>query len=492
MLSTLLFLAMTTLVDTDTLAGSKPNIVFVLTDDQGMGDLSCTGNPYLQTPNIDGFQKKSIRFTEFQVSPTCSPTRAALMSGRFPFEVGVSHTILRRERLALDVVTFPQALQTAGYKNGIFGKWHLSDESQVYLPNNRGFDEVFIHGAGGLGQEVFGDFIGNKDNKYFDNIILHNDTVVQTKGFCTDVFFQSALGWMKEQIEAKEPYFAYISLNAPHGPMYAPEANKKRLKDLGIEGRATARYGMIENIDTNFGLLMEKLEQWNQLENTLVIFMTDNGMSMGKFEVNGERQTAYNAGMKGTKNSTWEGGTRVPSYWYWKGKTQEGVDVSALTAHVDVYKTFCELTGAAIPESKLPPRGRSLLPLLEDPNHAWEDRTLFANKGRWSDRGKRKQTKEKAKYACSVRTQKWRLVHNQYLFDINNDLMQENDLAGEHPEVVKKLSAEFEAWWDSTQEFLAINEGLETPERGEYYLQKLQEKQMKEKGSLPLWTPKPF
>jgi len=487
-----LLLVLTAAAHAAPLDNSRPNIVYVLTDDQGMGDLSCTGNPVLKTPHIDAFYKKSSRFTYFQANPTCTPTRAALMSGRPPFAVGVSHTILSRERLALDVVTFPQALQTAGYKNGIFGKWHLGDEGEAYLPNNRGFDEVFIHGAGGLGQESLGDFIGNKEAAYFDNLILHNDTVVKTKGFCTDVFFQAALGWMKEQIDAKQPYFSYISLNAPHGPFYAPQENIKRFKDLGMDGRSAARYGMIENIDSNFGLLMKKLEEWNQLENTLVIFMTDNGMSMARFKINGESHSPFNANMKGTKNSLWEGGTRVPSFWYLKGKTKAGTDIPALTADIDLYRTFCALTGAKVPESKLPPGGRSLLPLLEDPeaaSKAWPDRTLFFNKGRWGSKGL---TKEAAKYACAVRTQKWRLVHNELLYDITNDLMQEHDLAAENPEVVKGLREKYEAWWQSVQEPLAINEGLSTPKKGAYFLQKLQAKQLAENGEPPLWKPKGF
>ena len=485
----LLVFALTNALHAASLENTRPNIVFVLTDDQGMGDLSCMGNSFLKTPNIDAFHKKSTRFTQFQVNPTCTPTRAALMSGRPPFSVGVSHTILCRERLALDVVTFPQALQTAGYKNGIFGKWHLGDEGEAYLPNNRGFDEVFIHGAGGLGQEALGDFIGNKDNKYFDNLILHNDTVVKTKGFCTDVFFQAALGWIKQQVEAEQPYFTYIALNAPHGPFYAPEQNIKRFTDLGLDRKAAARYGMIENIDTNFGLLMQKLEEWKQLENTLVIFMTDNGMSMGRFKVNGKQQAAFNANMKGNKGSLWEGGTRVPSFWYLKGKTQDNTDITGLAGDIDIYKTFCALTGAKVPESKLPPGGRSLLPLLGNPKSDWEDRVLFSHKGRWGSKGL---TKEKAKYLCSVRTQKWRFVHNEFLYDVNNDLMQKNDLAAENPEVVALLQKKYEAWWTSVQGPLSINEGLKTPKKGNYFLQKLQAKQRKENGEPPLWKPTSF
>lgn len=163
-------------------AAIQPNIIFVLTDDQGMGDLSCMGNTIVRTPNIDSFYKKSTRFTNFHVSPTCAPTRSALMSGRSPFEVGVTHTILQRERMALEVVTFPQALQQAGYKTGLFGKWHLGDEEQ-YLPQNRGFGEVLMHGAGGIGQTKYGDFPANSKNVYFDNVLLHNDTIVKNQRF---------------------------------------------------------------------------------------------------------------------------------------------------------------------------------------------------------------------------------------------------------------------------------------------------------------------
>ena len=235
---------------------------------------------------------------------------------------------------------------------------------------------------------------------------------------------------------------------------------------------------------------MQKLEEWQQLENTLVIFMTDNGMTMGRIEVNGETQDAFNANMRGTKNSLWEGGTRVPSFWYYKGKTKEGCDIPALAADIDFYKTFCALTGANIPDSKLPPGGRSLLPLLEDPEADWQDRTLFFHKGRWN--GKKNNTKEDIKYACAVRTQKWRFVHNEFLYEINNDLMQENDLAKENPEVVKELSAAYETWWQAMQPTLAINEGLETPKSGDYFLQQLQEKQQQEHGKPQLWRPEPL
>jgi arylsulfatase A-like enzyme len=293
------------------LSGSRPNIILILTDDQGMGDLSCTGNPYLKTPHLDRLHAKSTRFTDFQVSPTCSPTRAAIMSGRHEFEVGVTHTILQRERLAPGVVTVAEALRRAGYATGLFGKWHLGDEAS-YLPQQRGFDEVLMHGAGGIGQSGFGDFQENAQNPYFDNVLLHNDTIVRTKGFCTDLFFAAAMAWINRQHEAKKPFFAYIPLNAPHSPMIAPEKSKKRFLNLGFDEKSAARYGMIENIDHNVGLLLDDLEAHGMLEETLVVFMTDNGMSMGSGSIHGKKFTPFNAGLKGGKCSPEEGGTRVP------------------------------------------------------------------------------------------------------------------------------------------------------------------------------------
>ena len=318
----------------ESLAGTRPNIILVMTDDQGMGDLSCMGNGVLRTPNLDRFYGISTRFTEFHVSPTCSPTRSAIFSGRHEFRNGVTHTIKERERMALSTTTFPQLLQRAGYETGIFGKWHLGDED-AYQPYSRGFDEVFIHGAGGIGQSYEGscaDFPPNReaDGKYFDNVILHNDTLVQTKGFCTDVFFQAALGWIKDQHDSKTPFFAYIAPNAPHGPMIAPERYKKRFADLGWDESTQGRYGMIENIDDNFGLLMRKLDQWNAWEDTLVIFMTDNGQAGRRAQRNGKPTPIFTAGFKTGKGSPYEGGTHVPAFWRWKGKLGQGVDIPAL------------------------------------------------------------------------------------------------------------------------------------------------------------------
>lgn len=476
--------------DARPLRGTRPNIILVLTDDQGMGDLSCLGNKVLKTPNLDRFHAKATRFTDFQVSPTCAPSRAALLSGRHEFRNGVTHTIYERERMALSTTTFPKLLQKAGYATGIFGKWHLGDED-AYQPYNRGFSEVFIHGAGGIGQQFAGscaDFPPNRRDKwyqrYFDNVVLHNDTIVQTKGFCTDVFFQAALGWIRQQHEAKTPFFAYLAPNAPHGPMVAPEQYKKRFLDLGYDERTAARYGMIENIDDNFGLLMTKLREWNALDNTVVIFMTDNGQCTTSGKLNGEAVPLHNGGFKSGKNSPYEGGTHVPCFWSWQGVLGEGVDVPALTAHIDLFRTFCDLAGVDLPGDIQEIDGRSLLPLLENPKAEWPDRELFIHSGRWP---KETGAADDAKYEkCAVRTQRWRFVNNSELYDIANDPYETTDVAKHHPEAVARLRQAYEDWWAKTRP-LMINEDVPlAPEKPQVIRYG---KQLKERG-IPAWEPR--
>ncbi len=478
----LFFSAFAATAQNKSLKNTRPNIILVITDDQGMGDLSCMGNGILRTPNIDRFYEKSTRFTDFQVSPTCAPTRSAIMSGRVPFKNGVTHTIFQRERMALDSYTMPQALQSAGYKTGLFGKWHLGDEEQ-YLPQNRGFNEVLMHGAGGIGQVKYGDFPPNGENTYFDNVLLHNDTIVQTKGFCTDLFFQAALAWIKKQNESQEPYFAYVALNAPHGPFFAPEKYKKRFLDAGYDEKTAGRYGMIENIDDNFGVLMAKLKEWNALENTLVIFMTDNGMSMAPMKRNGETIIPYNAGMKGRKNSPYEGGTHVPFFVQWEGVLGQAVDIDALTSHIDLYKTFCELAGAKLPKTMQQLDGRSLVPLLENAEAAWTDRELFVHCGRWNP-GER----EAAKFIkCAVRNEHWRFSNNNELYNIVADPGEKNDVSDSNPEVLEKLRESYDRWWESVLP-LMVNEDLPKVKPEDMPLAKRYYKQLDEFG-IPDWSP---
>lgn len=470
------------------LAGSRPNIILVMTDDQGMGDITALGNPLIKTPNLDRFYGLSTRFTEFHVSPTCAPTRSAIMSGRHEFRNGVTHTIRERERMALSTTTIADVLSSAGYETGIFGKWHLGDEDE-YQPYSRGFTETFIHGAGGIGQSYEGscaDFPPNqeKEGRYFDNAILHNDTIVKTEGFCTDVFFQAALGWIKKNEDSDTPYFAYITPNAPHGPMIAPEEYTQRFLDLGYDAGTAGRYGMIENIDHNFGLLMDKLDAWNAWENTLVIFMTDNGQAGRGGKLNGKNVTHWTAGFKAGKGSPFEGGTHVPAFWRWQGVLGQGVDINGLSAHIDFFHTLSELAGANIPEGIQAIDGKSLLPLLEDPKASWDDRHLFFHRGRW-DKG---EDPNNSKFDnCAVRTQRWRFVNNKELYDIAADPYEKMDVSADHPEVIADLRKAYDTWWEETLPFM-VNEDVPyspTHPQVERY-----NKQLADQG-IPEWTPDP-
>ena len=250
----------------------RPNIVLVMPDDIGYGDFACHGNPVAKTPSVDRLRKESVRFTQFHVSPTCAPTRAALLTGRHEFKSGVTHTIFERERLALDAVTLAELLRAGGYRTGLFGKWHLGDE-RAYWPDRRGFDEFYIHGAGGIGQTYAGSCGDAPDNSNINPTLLHNGHFEKTEGYCTDLFFAQAMRWMGEQRTAGRPFFAMITPNAAHAPLVVPEAYYQHY--LGRVPEMAARfYGMIENVDTNLGRLLDRLDEWGLTRNTLVIFLT--------------------------------------------------------------------------------------------------------------------------------------------------------------------------------------------------------------------------
>ncbi len=457
-------------------AADRPNIVLVMTDDQGYGDVGCHGHPYLKTPHLDKLHSQSTRFTDFHVSPTCAPSRAALMSGRHPFKNGVTHTILERERMTLKATTIAQVLKTSGYTTGIFGKWHLGDEDP-YQPQNRGFDEVFIHGCGGIGQSYAGSQGAVPGTGYYNPFIKHNNTFVKTTGYCTDVFFKQTLGWIKSVKDQDAPFFAYLVTNAPHGPYIVADKYKAPYTDKA-PGRSASFFGMIANIDENMGVLMAKLDEWKLTDNTLLIFMTDNGSAAG----------TYNAGMKGKKNSPNEGGSRVPLFMRLPGSIKAGVDVDRLTRHVDLFPTLAAYAGAEIPKG-LDLDGRNLMPLIKDPAADWSDRYTFFHVGRWNKAdaggrwGKGNTDPQKAKYkGYAVRNEKWRLV-NGGLWDIENDPGETTDVISEHPEVAEKMQKAFDAWWEDVTPLL-VNEdaSLDVP-----HAFKAQFLKQKEESGVPDW-----
>jgi arylsulfatase len=470
----------------DSLAGSKPNVVLIITDDQGYPPVGRHGHPWIETPNLDRLYDTSIRFTRFLVSPTCSPTRSALMTGRHPMKNGVTHTILERERMTLQATTLPQVLKTAGYTTGIFGKWHLGDE-EPYQPHNRGFDETFIHGAGGIGQAYNCSCADAPGNKYFDPVIRHNGSFVKTKGFCTDVFFTAAMGWIKQVRDERAPLFAYITTNAPHGPFIAPPENTKRFTDLGFGPQQAGFYGMIENIDENVGRLIQKLEAWNLLENTLIIFMSDNGMTGGGSgrgvigrTPDGTPLEFYDAGMKGLKGSADEGGVRVPFFVRWDGHIQPGRDIDRIAAHIDILPTLAALAGAKSPEGQV--EGRDLSPLIVDAQAEWADRYLFTHRGRWKTGSNPDDFQWKG---FAVRNQRFRFVANNALFDMEKDPGQTTNVMDQFPEVVEKMRAAYDAWWKETRP-LMVNENVPMSPTRPFH--ELYQKQLETTG-IPLWQP---
>ena len=474
-------------------AADRPNIIFILSDDQGYGDLGAHGNPVLKTPNLDQLRSQSVRFTDFQVSPTCSPTRSALLTGRHEFKNGVTHTILERERMALGAVTLTEQLQKAGYHTGIFGKWHLGDEAE-YQPNKRGFDEVYIHGAGGIGQSYPGSCGDVPGNTYFGPTLLHNGKFEKTAGYCTDMFFAQATRWIEGEVAAKRPFYAYIATNVPHAPYNArpQDAALYEGKDLGSD--VENFFGMIHNLDQNVGQLMARIESMGIAKDTLVIFMNDNGGTAGV--------KVFNAGMRGPKGTPFMGGIRAMSFWRWPEHFQPA-DVKALAAHIDFAPTILELTGTPASEQmKAQIEGRSLVPLLTakpGQDVAWPDRTLFTHVGRWGNMVKGVDP-EVGKYAeTSVRTARWHLVSSVIplnpgtkaaakgpnakapgkkaplspadfkptpphwqLFDLSADYGETTDVAAQHPDVVAELIAKHDAWWKECRP-LMVNENAPGP-----------------------------
>ncbi len=475
-------------VNAGNLKGSRPNIIVVMTDDQGYAPVGRHGHPWLATPNLDRLYDSSTRFTRFLVSPTCSPTRSALMTGRHPMKNGVTHTILERERMTLDATILPQVLKPAGYTSAIFGKWHLGDE-EPYQPHNRGFDETFIHGAGGIGQAYNCSCADAPGNKYFDPVVRHNGSFVKTHGFCTDVFFAAALGWIDRVRKNDAPFFAYIATNAPHGPFLAPPKNTKRFTDLGFGPAQAGFYGMIENIDENMGRLISKLDEWKLWDDTLVIFMSDNGMTGGGSgragkplgrTAEGKPMKFYNAGMKGLKGSADEGGCRVPFFVRWDGHIEPGRDIDRIAAHIDLLPTLAALAGAKTPAGQV--EGRSLAPLLENAKAEWPDRYLFTHKGRW----KTGQDPDKSQWTnFAVRNQRYRFVGNNSLYDMQNDPGQTTNVIEQHPQVVKQMRAAYENFWRETRPLMVNENAKMSPTRPFHELYRKQQ----ETTGIPDWRP---
>jgi arylsulfatase A-like enzyme len=408
-------------------AFSKPNVILIVTDDQGYGDLSCHGNPVLKTPNLDALHGESLRLTDYHVSPTCAPTRSAIMTGHFANRTGCWHTINGRSILRENEVTMAEVFREAGYATAMYGKWHLGD-NYPSRAEDKGFTEVYRHGGGGVGQTP--DYW---DNAYFDGSYHHNGKMEPAEGYCTDVFFSQAKKFIKAQADKQQPFFVYLCTNAPHGPNHSPEKFSAPYSKLAAP--LANFFGMIANIDENVGSLRSFLAENGIADDTIFIFTTDNGTAAGS--------RIFNANMRAAKGSEYDGGHRVPFFLHWPAKGwKTGRDIDRLTAHVDLLPTFIDLLDLPAPKG-VNFDGTSIVPLLEGKVGDWPDRVLVTDSQRVHTPVKWRKS--------AVMTDRWRLVNGAELYDIKSDAGQETDRAKDYPEIVQRLRNDYEKWWASME-----------------------------------------
>jgi len=413
---------------------TRPNVILIITDDQGYNDIGAHGNEMIQTPNLDNLHSESVRLTNFHVDPTCSPTRSALMTGRYSTRTGVWHTIMGRSLMDPNEKTLAEVFQDNGYRTGMVGKWHLGDNYPT-RPQDQGFEEVVWHKGGGVGQGP--DYWGND---YFDDTYWRGEEPEPFEGYCTDVWFREAASFIEEN--KGEPFFLYISTNAPHGPFLVDESYSSPYTEQGVTNPMDNFYGMITNIDDNLGLLRETLYFQGLADNTIVIYMADNGTAAGEYRnVDEGEWPGYNAGMRGKKGSEYEGGHRVPFFIHWPdGNLDGGRDVDQLAAHIDLLPTLADLLDLNL-ESDRPVDGTSLRQAIEGDENVLRDRTLFVHSQRVENPEKWRKS--------SVMTEQWRLVNQTELYNIREDPGQENDVADANPDKVSELQGAYDQWWDS-------------------------------------------
>ncbi len=419
-------------VQDDSFAATPPNVLLIITDDQGYGDFSIHGNPHLQTPHIDKLGEKGVRFDRFYVNSFCAPTRAALLTGRWPIRTGCHGVTHNREVMKSSEITLAEALKGAGYVSSCIGKWH-NGEQYPFTPQGQGFDESF-------------GFNNGHWNNYFNATLLRGATPELTKGYISDVLTDEAMRFVS--VSRDKPFFCYLAFNAPHSPYEVPDKYFDKFKEKGFEDNVAAFYGMCENIDDNVGRLLAHLESQKLSDNTIVLFLTDNGATAGV--------KIFNAGMRGGKTSVHEGGTRVPLFMHWPAAKWQPHVVTTIASHIDLFPTLLELCSITPPDG---PKvdGVSLRPLLENATTTWPERVLFTHNP----------INETNKYPGAVRTQQHRLVREirgpaggskakandttataWQLYDMEADSGQKTDIADKSPELVEKLSRLYDDWFN--------------------------------------------
>ena len=392
----------------------QPNVVIVMTDDQGFGDVHSHGNEFIDTPVHDRIANEGVRFDRFYVSPVCAPTRASLLTGRYHLRTGVHGVTRGYEIMRDDEVTIAELLKLNGYVTGAFGKWHNGSQ-YPHHPNGQGFDEF-------LG------FCAGHWNNYFDTILDHNGKGVKSKGYMVDVLTDAAINFI-EQNKSK-PFLCYLPYNTPHTPWQVPDKYFKKYINKGIKDpKIACAYAMVENVDYNMGRVLAKLEELNLDDDTMFIFLTDNGP-------NGLR---YNSNMKGRKGSAHEGGVRVPLFIRYPSRIKSNTNVDTIAAHIDLLPTIMDLCGIKKYKTK-PLDGKSLVPLIDGKNKAWKDRMLFTAWGGTSLKDSKK----------AVRTKRWRAVDDRRgweLYDMKNDPDQKKNLANIEFDQLSKFKIAYNNWF---------------------------------------------
>ena len=435
----------------------RPNIVLIMTDDMGYGDLGVHGNPVIHTPNLDAMAKRSASMSTFYVSPVCAPTRACLMTGRYNYRTRCIDTYIGRAMMDTEEVTVAELLGDNGYATGIFGKWHLGD-CYPLRPMDQGFQESLIHRGGGIGQPS--DPVGG-EGKYTDPVLFRNGVEEQQTGYCTDVYYSNAMQFIEKSTKQKKPFFVYLPDNCPHGPFHdvPPDdlatykatnlASSEFPQDKGHKLPSKANldtlariFAMVTNVDRNVGRLQQKLESLGIVENTIVIFMVDNGPNSRR----------YVAGYNGNKSTVWEGGVRSPFFVQWPARLKAGHVSDIPSAHIDVLPTLLDAAGVKKPKS-LKLDGRSMLPFLKGEPISIRERHLVIQ----SHRGD-----QPTRYNnFMIRNSQWKLVHPSgfgresfdgkpkfQLFDLTADPYEVNNVAASKPDVVKQMKAEYDRWFD--------------------------------------------
>lgn len=446
-------IALASLLLVATTAASPPNIVLVMTDDQGYGDFGFTGNPVVRTPHLDAMADRSTRLTRFYTSPVCTPTRASLMTGRHAQRTGAIDTFVGRARMHPDEITIAEMLRDAGYATGIFGKWHLGDNHPCRAID-QGFETALVHHGGGLGQPS--DPIEN-ERRYTDAIMFRDGEPVETEGYCTDVQFDAGIEFIETASAGERPFFAYIATNAPHGPFHDVPGERHAeiaAADLGpvLEGyirdpagdidRTSRIFSMVENIDENMGRLFAALDRLDLTKDTLVVFLCDNGPEGRRFV----------GPFTGAKSEVREGGIRSVCLWHRPG-TFAPADTGVLSAHIDLAPTLLDLASVA-PPPEVEFDGRSIRPWLDDPAAPTpSDHRLViqAHRGDAPVHG----------HQVAIFEGPWKLSHQTgfgretmpegvpwRLHDVVADPAEETDLADAHPEIVTRLRTHYDAWFD--------------------------------------------